>query len=151
MVPGFIKDSHGLQQKAFVYGECSRGLERRRVGGEMLTIRQSQIEIFSAVEVRRFEDWMVSHLRRFFPLQCAALAEAELRESIQRGIVRAARYGIRTKRDVCKFIDVMIVLGEDFDSAEAPDWARKILSRPGDSGMKIKTLLLVAKRRLAKK
>jgi hypothetical protein len=94
---------------------------------------------------------MVSHLRRFFPLQCATLDEGELRESIRSGTVRAARYGIRTRRDVCKFIDLMIMLGEDFDSVEPANWASKILSRPGDSGMKMKTLLLAAKRRLANK
>lgn len=116
-----------------------------------MLIRQSQIDVFSRVEVRRFEDWMVAHLREFFPLQCATLDEGELRECTRSGIASAARYGIRTKRDVCKFIDLMIVLGEDFDSSEPANWASIILSRPGDPGMKMKTLLLAAKHRLEKK
>jgi hypothetical protein len=115
-----------------------------------MLIRQSQIEIFSELEVRRFEDWMLSHLQRFFPLRCTALGERELRESIQSGIDRAAHYEIRTKRDVCKFIDLMFVLGEDFDSVEPSKWATKILLRPGDSRSKMNTLVLAAKERLAK-
>jgi hypothetical protein len=113
-----------------------------------MLIRKSQFELFSTQEVQKFEDWMVSHLQKFFPSQCEPLGEGELRAFIQLGIVRAAHYEIREKREVCRFIDLMMVFGQDFDSSEQTSWAAEILSRPGDSGMKMRALLFAAKRSL---
>lgn len=117
----------------------------------MLVLRQSQIEVFSILEAQKFEDWMVSHLQRFFPLRCATLGNGKLRETIRRCTARAANHGIRTKRDVCKFVDLVIVLGEDFDSGEPANWASKILSKPVNSGVKMRMLISGAKSHLATK
>ena len=35
---------------------------------------------------------------------------------VQYGIKRAAVYGFTAKRDVCKYIDLMILFGRDFDT-----------------------------------
>ena len=91
---------------------------------------------------------MLVHLRKFFPKQCAALGELQLRETIGHGIRRAAHYGITAKRDVCKYIDLMIVFGRDFDSDKRFRWAREILDRQGNSFAKMKALLPAAKLRL---
>ena len=77
----------------------------------MLTIRQAQLAVFSQLEVQKFEDWTLAHLQKFFPRQCATLGERQVRESIRHGVRRAAHYGITAKRDVCKYIDLMIVFG----------------------------------------
>jgi hypothetical protein len=105
-----------------------------------LTIRQAQMDVFSQVEVQKFEDWMVSHLKQFFPRECRSLGEPQLRDLIQYGIKRAARHQITVERDVCKFIDLMIVLGRDFDTDERNVWAHEILAHEREPANKVQSL-----------
>jgi hypothetical protein len=106
----------------------------------MLIIRAEQLAVFSEAEVRKFEDWVLAHLKRFFPQQCAAESEKRLRRKIQEGATRAATYGITAKRDVCKFIDVMMVLGPDFEADPLFPKAKTILERKAHSSSKMTAL-----------
>ncbi len=115
-----------------------------------LTIRQAQMDVFSQVEVQKFEDWMVSHLKQFFPGECRSLGEAQLRELIQYGIKRAADHEITTERDVCKFIDLMIVFGRDFDRDNKSAWAGQILANRKTARSKIRSLYEAAEMRLGR-
>ena len=105
-----------------------------------LTIRQEQLDKFSRSEVRKFEDWVYEHLRKFFADQCAADGEEGIRDRIRYGIRRAARYGITSQRDVCKYIDLIMILGQDFEMGSRFPWAMEILERPVDSVSKIAAL-----------
>jgi len=93
----------------------------------MLTIRKQQMAAFERAEIKKFEDRMVIHLKKFFPRQCAALGDFKLRETIRYGIKRAAAYGITAEREVYKYTDLMIVLGRDFDTDQRLPWAGEIL------------------------
>jgi hypothetical protein len=117
----------------------------------MLTIRQAQFAVFSQLEVHKFEEWMLTHLKKFFPQQCAAAGDQRLLEVVRYGIQRAAVYGITAKRDVCKYIDLMIVLGRDFDTDNRSRWAGEILGKRRNPGAKMQTLLQTAKLRLKKR
>ncbi|HUE24207.1 MAG TPA: hypothetical protein VMQ86_21175 [Bryobacteraceae bacterium] len=117
----------------------------------MLTVRQAQFAILSQLEVQKFEEWMLAHLRKFFPKECAAASGARLLEMVQYGIRRAAVYGITAKRDVCKYIDLMIVFGRDFDTDRRSRWAGEILGKRRNPGVKMQTLLRAAKLRLKKR
>jgi hypothetical protein len=97
----------------------------------MLTIRKEQMAVFEAAEMNKFVEHMLVHLNKVFPNQCQALGEAKMRETIQHGIKRAAAYGITAERDVCKYIDLMIVFGRDFDVAPECAWAGEILNDKG--------------------
>jgi hypothetical protein len=114
----------------------------------MLTIRQAQFAVLSQLEVQKFEDWMLVHLKKFFPRQCAALGDTRLRETIQHGIERAAVYGLTSKRDVCKYIDLMIVFGRDFDTDRRYRWAGEILGKRRNPGAKMQALFQAANLRL---
>jgi hypothetical protein len=96
----------------------------------MFSIRCEQIEIFRAPAIKAFEDRMLTHLNKFFPAQCKGAGEAELRETISYGIKCAARYGIIAERDVCKYIDLMVVYGRDFDRDPKLPWVVQILHDP---------------------
>ncbi len=109
--------------------------------GGMLVIRSAQWSMFSKSEVRKFEDWMVQHLRKFFPSQCNAMGEARLRETIQFGTARAASHGLTVKRDVCKYIDVLVVLGRYFEEKRQYGWAARILEQRIAPGWKAQALL----------
>jgi len=70
----------------------------------MLTIRRQQLAVFSQDEVRNFEGWMLVHLRRFFPAQCAAAGDRGGREMAPHRIGRARVYGINPVA-MCKYIE----------------------------------------------
>lgn len=94
----------------------------------MLIIRKEQMGVFEEVALKNFEDRMVIHLGKFFPEQCAALGDDGIREAIRYGIERAESYGIVDERDVCKYIDLTIVFGRDFDESPGTAWASSILN-----------------------
>jgi len=106
----------------------------------MLTIRKEQFAVFSQLEVQKFEEWMLAHVRQFFPQQSRAAGESRLREMIQYGIQHAAAYDLTIKRDVCKYIDLMIVFGRDFDTDKRFPWAGGILSQRRNPSVKIRAL-----------
>ena len=98
--------------------------------------------------MQRFEIWMLAHLRKFFSKQSEAAGEVRLRETIRYGIKRAAAHGFRGKRDVCKYIDLMVVLGRDFDIDERYPWAGVILTELKNPGTKLEALQAAAKNHL---
>lgn len=91
----------------------------------MLTIRKEQMAVFADAVIKDFEGRMLAHLREHFPRQYEGVGEAGAREMIRYGIERAAAYDIREERDVCRYIDLMMVLGRDFD--RDLQWARALL------------------------
>lgn len=93
-----------------------------------MVIRSAQVNTLSENASQTFEDRMVAHLNRCFPDQCKAMQEPEVRETIRYGVKQAAQYGIKAQRDVCKFIDLMVVFGRDFDRDPGVPWASSILS-----------------------
>ncbi|MCP4343092.1 MAG: hypothetical protein GY799_30515 [Desulfobulbaceae bacterium] len=119
----------------------------------MLIIRKEQIDELSKVAVKRFEDWMVVHLNKFFPDHCKALGEDGVRETIQYGIKRGAIYELVSERDVCKYTDLMFAFGRDFDQDTELQWTSEILndeSLQGQPTKKINLLYKVAKKNVAK-
>src|SRR5438045_8647207 len=110
----------------------------------MVTIRAAQMSIFSQLEVQKFEEWLLLHLKKFFPRQYKASSERQLRQTIQYGIKRAEAYDVKTRRDVCKYIDLMIVFGRDFDIDDRYPWAREILGRRRNSSAKMRAVLEAA-------
>jgi hypothetical protein len=86
-----------------------------------------------------FEDRMVRHIAQTFPAQFKKLAappsgDAAVRMLIQQGIERAARYEITIERDVGRFIEVLVVLGADFETRADGAWAQSILKDVALSG-----------------
>ena len=92
----------------------------------MLVISSEQLAVFGQQQSLDFEARLASHLREFFPEQCEALGEKELRELMRYGVRRAAFYGINAERDVCKYVDLMMALGLNFD--REVQWAAAILT-----------------------
>jgi len=93
----------------------------------MLTLRKEQIAVFGPLGKKAFEDRMLAHLKKVFPEQSDALGEPKLREIIQYGTQRAAAYRITSERDVCKYIDLMILYGRDFDKDPNLPWSQSVL------------------------
>jgi len=75
----------------------------------------------------RYENAILAHLGRFFPSKLRSIGEEGARNLIRLGIVRAQKYGFTTQRLVCKFIDLLFLLGVDFDANL--DWAAPTLGQ----------------------
>jgi len=111
-------------------------------------MREKQVAAFRNDKLKKFEDRMLVHLEKFFPMQCKAADETQVREIIRYGIKSAAQYGITAERDVCKYIDLMVVFGRDFDRDPKVPWARSILDddRAKNPGVIVDRLYEEAKR-----
>lgn len=94
----------------------------------MFRIRSRNKDALLRARTRDFEERLVEHLDHCFPDRVRALGATGLRDLVRRGTGRAAGRGMLSERDICKFIDLMLVFGEDFDVALP--WARDVLDRP---------------------
>jgi hypothetical protein len=93
-----------------------------------MVIRHDQMKTFSEGASADFENRMVIHLNKCFPAECETLQEPGVRETIHYGIKRSANYSVSAERDVCKYIDLMMVFGRDFDTRADLPWASRILN-----------------------
>ncbi len=105
----------------------------------MVVIREEQMEKFSDASYKSFENRMLIHLSKYFPEHYKALGEEKSRELIKYGIKRAAIYEIIAERDVCKYIDLMVSFGVEFDTDPKLPWANEILTAPSWKNPSAKT------------
>ena len=91
-------------------------------------INPDQLKVFEQAAIQDFENMMILHIREFFPDHYESLGEENSCLLVQHGIKQAALYGFISKCDVCKFIDLMLCFGVEFDTDEQEAWAPKILS-----------------------
>jgi hypothetical protein len=117
-------------------------------GNPMLTIRKEQLAVFGPLGKKAFEDRVIAHIKRIFPEQSEVLGEPKLRETIQCGTQRAAAHRIISERDVCKYIDLMILYGRDFDKDPNLPWAQSVLQNQAirNPSSKIERLYKAAKK-----
>lgn len=94
----------------------------------MLVIRAEQMAALARASTQQFEDQLVAHLLKWFPDECRVLGLEDVRRVIQEGTRKAARYGLELQRDLCRYIDLMFLLGMDFDTALP--WAHELLTAP---------------------
>jgi hypothetical protein len=100
----------------------------------MLTMRDKQVETFRQYMQDRFGHDMAAHLRTRFPEQTEHVQEAELRETVHRGIEKAGTYGVQTRYDLRRYLEHMTVYGPDFDTDPTTAWAGRILNDAELSG-----------------
>ena len=93
----------------------------------MLTLRKEQMQVFGPLGMKSFEDRVIAHVRKVFPDKAEALGEPKLRDAIRYGTQCARSYSIVSERDVCKYIDLSILYGRDFDKDPSLPWAQSIL------------------------
>src|SRR5580693_7918942 len=113
-----------------------------------MMIRTEQMATLSTAATDAFELDVLAHLKRCFPAECAQAGDASMREAIRYGWERARRYGITSSREVCTFIDVMMVFGRDFDIDPGRPWASAILNgvELEDTTAKVDELFQTAKK-----
>jgi len=113
----------------------------------MLRIRKAQMK---ALEKEQLEVQIRAHLAECFPQHCEALGPAGTREAVRYGIERARTYGFEAESDLCQYIDLMFLFGQDFEEAPELAWAGEILKdrSPESPGDRMRRLFEAAVRHL---
>jgi hypothetical protein len=93
----------------------------------MLTIRREQMEAFHADAVQRFAARMGRLLQGTWPDLFRELGPEGFRALLARGIQRSMAHGLTRQLDIARYLNVMLALGEDFETAPATAWAVEIL------------------------
>jgi hypothetical protein len=90
-------------------------------------IRSQQMEVFDRQSFRNFENEAIAHAREFAPKHCEVLGEDATRAAVKAGIERAGEHGFTSRGPVHLFLDLMFLLGGEFDTDPQYPWAAGIL------------------------
>jgi hypothetical protein len=94
----------------------------------MFILENNQVDAFRTAALKKFEDDMVDHIKAYFPNHYTSMQEANTRATIRFGYSKAGAYGINTTRNVCLYLNNMLLLGSNFDSDAQYPWAQQILT-----------------------
>lgn len=93
-----------------------------------MIIQEKQLEVFKLEALKKFEDGMVEHVKMFFPNHFISMKEEGTRNTIKLAMLRSDKYGLNTQRNVCLYLNNMLILGSYFDLDPMYDWASLILN-----------------------
>jgi hypothetical protein len=93
----------------------------------VLIIRDAQISALAEPGIRRFRERAVLHLRTAVPETCAALGEDAVQASVDLALRKSREYGFREERDIVGYLNLMYLLGFDFDTDPRYAWTRDVL------------------------
>lgn len=97
----------------------------------MFRIKAKNLTAFEQQAADTYLAELLQHCRLFAPQLSQALTDTELRTAVQDGMVRARAHGFDQRGTVRFYVDVMIVLGSDFDTDPQFPWAAEILADEG--------------------
>jgi len=86
------------------------------------------MEAFEREALQTYEDEMVEHIKQFVPKHSEIIGEPMVRKVVRMGIERANDYDLTTRGPVRFYIELMFILGSDFDTDPQYPWAEEILS-----------------------
>ncbi len=92
----------------------------------MLVIRQPQLEVLADARREGFVVRLIEHFTRFYPRE-VRLAGDGMRDFVHLGIRRAMAHGCSAQREASLFINLMIMLGADFEHDPQVPWAAQQL------------------------
>jgi hypothetical protein len=95
----------------------------------MLRIRDDQMNVLRRPALEDFIDDMVLHVHEHFAEEAAQLGIASVRERVEQGIRSAEGHGVVSPRGVCKYLNLMMTFGPDFDTnPRTAPWVQPILN-----------------------
>jgi hypothetical protein len=85
---------------------------------------------FGDAALANFENQMVKQLQSFTPKHCEVIGDGGVRNVIRLGIERAEIHHLTNRGPVRFYIELMFMLGSDFDSDPQLPWVARILDDP---------------------
>lgn len=96
----------------------------------MLTVRTAQLAAFQQARTQGFVDHMLVHLANEYPRNFSQLAPDQARALIDRTLVAAAQWGIKTQGAIGVLAELRLVYGEKLERAPDRQWAMNLLAHP---------------------
>jgi len=93
-----------------------------------MIIREDQMCALEGASERGFEMRMLERMRTYFPRHEQCLSETQLLDFVRLALNRAERHVLTTERSVALYLDLMCVLGSEFDTDPQIPWAAEILA-----------------------
>jgi hypothetical protein len=93
----------------------------------MLVIRKVQLNALGGIPLSEFELQLVRHFARFYPRECRLAGNSQIQKLVGMGIQRALRHGYTSQREASLYVNLMIILGCDFDRDPQIPWAAQQL------------------------
>jgi hypothetical protein len=110
----------------------------------MLRVRAGQMMALSQPALTRR---IVAMLEERFPLEAAARSASALESLVRGAIGRATAAGMRSERQVVRYVILALAVRADFETSEATAWARPVLENAGLSAeRKLSRLYALARR-----
>ena len=110
----------------------------------MIQIQDTHMDAFTQRAREDFAQRMKEHISKYFPEQAAALGPAGVGRVIELGMQRAKDRGITAEGDVSRYIDIMVVLGENYDREP---WAKEIFDRQLGGSTRMNMVFAEARRK----
>lgn len=95
----------------------------------MLRIREDQMNALQRPALEDFIDEMTLHVHEHFAEESAQLGVESVRARVEQGVRSAESHGVVSPRGVCKYINLMMIFGPDFDAnPRTAPWVQPILN-----------------------
>jgi len=95
----------------------------------MLRIREDQMNALQKPALEDFVDEMVLHVHEHFADESVELGIERVRARIEQAIRSAEGHGVVSPKGVCKYINLMMIFGPDFDTnPRTAPWVQPILN-----------------------
>jgi hypothetical protein len=95
----------------------------------MLVIRRAQMDVLRTYMRGQFEQRMVKHLRERFPDRTQDCPDDSLRVVVRNSVKHAESYGIESEEDLRRFLEYVMIYGEQLDRREDTRWIGETLRR----------------------
>jgi len=113
---------------------------------KLWTIRNEQLAALQVAYERQLCERAVAYVRRHYPQVCAALEERSIRASVETALQKRVQYRFDSEETFFAYLDLMYLLGLDFDRDPEKEWVRSTLT-DFDLGPRTRLLLLVEEAR----
>jgi hypothetical protein len=94
----------------------------------MLKIGKEQVEAFKAQARARFEDELASYFEKNSPNKSHSHDNHTTKKIIQTGIDKALLYGFQSKKEIERYVHLLLMLPADFEVDPKFSWAVTILA-----------------------
>jgi len=108
----------------------------------MLVIRKEHMEALSKAQEERFIVEMMAHLRTDFPDETSDMGDAALRQYVEDTLDVAKKYGLSSRQDLYRFVNLTMLYGIEFENTDDKHWMHEYLTDPAisDPGKRLERL-----------
>lgn len=94
----------------------------------MPTIRPDQWQTLHATRQTALQANLMARFRELWPAQAEQLGDEAVRDWVDHAVQASGQHGLTLELDVRKYLDIMAVLGRDFDTDTRYPWASGVLA-----------------------